>query len=112
MATSRMNNLFTDLPTSLPDELVTILAENQHIRIERIVSTGHSSAENFWYEQREHEWVIVLKGEAKLHFEGDDEPVHLTSGDHMQIPAHRRHRVAWTTPDAPTVWLAVFYADA
>ena len=107
-----MNNIFADLPSSLPEELVTVLAENQHVRIERIVSTGHSSPENFWYEQQEHEWVIVLKGEARLHFEGDDEPVHLTAGDHVLIPARQRHRVEWTTPDAPTVWLAVFYKDS
>ena len=106
-----MNNIFADLPSSLPEELVTVLVENQHGRIERIVSTGRSSPENFWYEQEEHEWVIALKGEATLDFEGDDDPVQLTPGDHVQIPAHRRHRVAWTTPDVPTVWLAMFYKD-
>ena len=107
-----MNNIFADLPFSLPEELVTVLAENQHVRIERIVSTGHSSPEDVWYEQQEHEWVIVLKGEAKLDFEGDDEPVYLTAGDHVLIPARRRHRVEWTTPDEPTTWLAVFYKDS
>ena len=25
------------------------------------------------------------------------------------IPAHRRHRVEWTDPEAPTVWLALHY---
>jgi len=25
------------------------------------------------------------------------------------IAAHRKHRVEWTTPDEPTVWLAVFF---
>ena len=106
-----MNNLFADLPSSLPEELITVLTENQHVRIERIVSTGQSSPENFWYEQQEHEWVVVLKGEANLQFEGDDEPVHLTAGDHVLIPARRRHMVEWTTADEPTVWLAVFYKD-
>ena len=106
-----MNNLFADLPSSLPEELITVLAENPHVRIERIVSTGQSSPENFWYEQQEHEWVVVLKGESKLQFEGDDEPVQLMAGDHVLIQARRRHRVEWTTPDEQTVWLAVFYKD-
>lgn len=105
-----MTNLFADLPTALPEELVEVLAENPHIRIERIVSTGHSSPESFWYDQDEHEWVVVLKGEAKLLFE-DGESVEMTPGDHVLIPAHRKHRVEWTTPDEPTVWLAVFFRD-
>jgi cupin 2 domain-containing protein len=105
----RMNNLFANLPTRLPEELVTILAESQHVRIERIISTGHASPEGFWYDQEEVEWVIVLMGAAKLLLEGDNEPVMMRPGDHLQIPAHRRHRVEWTTPDEPTVWLAVFY---
>ena len=42
-------------------------------------------------------------------FDGDDEPVHLKSSDYINIPAHRNHRVEWTTPDELTVWLAVFY---
>ncbi len=105
-----MGNLFTDLPTTLPEELVEVLAENQHVRIERIVSTGHASPVGFWYDQDEFEWVVVLKGEAKLLFE-DGETVEMTPGDHVLIPAHWKHRVEWTTPDEPTVWLAVFYRD-
>lgn len=105
-----MKNLFGDLPVDLPEEMETVLAENQHIRIERIVSTGHSSAEGFWYDQDEHEWVIVLNGEAKLVFD-DGETLRMRPGDHVLIHAHVKHRVEWTTPDEPTVWLAVFYRD-
>jgi cupin 2 domain-containing protein len=104
-----MNNLFANIPTALPEELVEVLAQNQHVRIERIVSTGHASPEGFWYDQEESEWVIVLKGEAKLVLEGDDVPITMRPGDHVLIPAHRKHRVEWTTPDEPTVWLAVRY---
>lgn len=105
-----MKNLFADLPDSLPEELTEVLAEHQHIRIERIVSTGHASPEGFWYDQDEHEWVVVLKGEAKLVFD-DGKAVQMTPGDHVLIPTHRKHRVEWTTPDEPTVWLAVFYRN-
>ena len=55
--------------------------------------------------------MVVLKGEAKLLLQGDAQPIHLKPGDHVTIPAHRRHRVEWTTPDEPTVWLAVFYGE-
>jgi cupin 2 domain-containing protein len=55
--------------------------------------------------------VVVLKGEARLRFEDDDKPIHMKMGDSINIPAHRKHRVEWTTPDEPTVWLAVFCRD-
>ena len=108
---TQSQNLLSPLPSNLPKELVETLAENKHVRIERIVSTGHASPEGFWYDQEEAEWVVVLKGEAKLLFVGETQPVHLKPGDHVTIPAHRRHRVEWTTPNEPTVWLAVFYGD-
>lgn len=102
-------SLFADLPHNLAEELVEVLAENEQVRIERIVSAGHTSPEGFWYDQEEHEWVAVLKGEAKLLFEGDDEAIHMKPGDYVNIPAHRKHRVEWTSPNEPTVWLAVFH---
>jgi cupin 2 domain-containing protein len=104
-----MRNLFADLPADVPEELVEILVEDQQVRIEQIISTGQSSPDGFWYDQDEHECVIVLKGEAKLLYEGDAEPIHMKPGDYINIPAHRKHRVEWTSPDEPTVWLAVFY---
>lgn len=110
MADQVPRNLFADLPITLHEELVSVLAENQHVRIERIVSTGHASPKEFWYDQDQHEWVIVLKGDAKLVFY-DGESVRMTPGDHLLIAAHRKHRVEWTTSDEPTVWLAVFFGD-
>jgi len=104
-------NLLSPLPSNLPVELVVRLAESKHVRIERIVSTGHASPKGFWYDQEEAEWVVLLKGEARLLFEGVTEPVQLKPGDHVTIPAHRRHRVEWTTPKEPTVWLTVFYRE-
>lgn len=103
------SNLFSGFPTSLPEEVSELLAGNQNVRIERIVSHGQASPEDFWYDQDEHEWVVVLQGEAKLVFEQEAEPLHLTCGDHILIPAGCKHRVHWTTPSQPTVWLAVFY---
>ena len=100
-------NLFTDLPQKLPDELITTLLQAADVRLERIVSHGHASPADFWYDQPQHEWVIVLKGAARLQFE--DGMVEMKVGDFINIPAHKKHRVEWTTPDEPTVWLAVHY---
>lgn len=107
----KIQSLFADRPSRLPDELVTVLLQAGNIRIERIVSHGHSSPEGFWYDQGQHEWVIVLKGAAKLRFEGHEQPIEMKAGDFMNIPSHKRHRVEWTTPDEPTIWLAVFYKE-
>ena len=103
------DNLYHELPTKLPDELTQVLIEQDNVRIERIVSTGHASPAGSWYDQTQHEWVIVLKGEAKLLIEGYPMPLRLKPGNFVNIPAGRKHRVEWTTSDEPTVWLAVFY---
>ena len=79
------------------------------MRIERIISHGHASRADFWYDQPEHEWVIVLQGAARLQF--PDRTVEMRPGDFINIPAFKEHRVPWTTPDEPTVWLGVHYAD-
>ena len=104
-----MENLFS-LDLDVFGELTEVLAASNHVRIERIVSRGHASPPGFWYDQSEHEWVAVLAGEARLLWEGGAE-VLLSPGDHVLIPAHRKHRVEWTTPHQDTVWLAVFYRD-
>jgi len=102
-----LTNIFSDVPSALRDELVQVLLTKADFRIERIVSHGHASPEGFWYDQEQNEWVLLLKGAAKLRFEND--LVEMKSGDFINIPAHRRHRVEWTTPDEPAIWLAVFY---
>jgi cupin 2 domain-containing protein len=103
-------NLFAGIPPQLSEELCTTLCRAQGIRIERIVSEGQRSPEGFWYDQEEHEWVVVLEGSAAVEFEGESEPVELRRGSYLNIPAHRKHRVTWTSPTEKTVWLAIHYA--
>jgi cupin 2 domain-containing protein len=104
------SNLFADLPADLPQELTHLLLSAQHVRIERIISQGQSSPSDFWYDQAEHEWILLVAGAARLQFENG--VIALKPGDFIDIPAHRRHRVEWTTPDGPTIWLAVFYGES
>ena len=59
-------NLFTNLPAHWPEELFTTLLQTPGLRIERIVSHGHQSPDGFWYDQPIGEWVIVLKGAARI----------------------------------------------
>lgn len=100
--------LLRPLPRTLAAEQVDRLNPPGVARVERIVSTGHASPPGFWYDQPEAEWVAVLQGAARIAFD-DGTELSLGPGDHIFIPPHRRHRVAWTSPDEPTVWLAVFY---
>jgi cupin 2 domain-containing protein len=102
-------NLFADIPQRLADEEITTLLSTPALRIERIVSHGQASPPDFWYDQPQAEWVIVLAGGAELAFEGDGATMRLGEGDWLHIPAHRRHRVAWTDPAQATIWLAVHH---
>lgn len=101
-------NLLDPLPVDRNAEVLTELLRHGPVRIERIVSNGHASPEGFWYDQDEHEWVLLLEGEAGIEW-ADGQRIHLRRGDALNLPAHTRHRVQFTS--CPAVWLAVFYGD-
>ena len=102
-------NIFNDIPANLPEELFTILVENKNVRIERIVSDGQRTPAGEWYDQLQHEWVILLQGEAVMAFENQESDYHLNTGDFLFIPARTRHRVIWTTAAQQTIWLAIHW---
>lgn len=102
-------NLFSGLPSGGVETFDTLLGR-PGLRIERIVSTGQASPADFWYDQPDDEWVVLLSGSAGLRFGDAAEARTLKPGDWVHIPAHVRHRVEWTDPSAPTVWLAVHFA--
>jgi cupin 2 domain-containing protein len=100
-------NLYGNIPDELPDELFQEILNLDNVRIERIVSRGHRSPEGFWYDQAWDEWVLVMGGRAGLEMEENTTVLELGPGDHLLIPAHTRHRVAWTEDGSDTIWLAV-----
>jgi cupin 2 domain-containing protein len=99
-----VKNVFAALPQEIRAEDFLNLFHRGSTTIERIVSHAHSSPPNFWYDQAEDEWVIVLRGHATLEFE-ECESVELKAGDYLTIPRHVWHRVARTSEQ--TIWLAV-----
>lgn len=104
-------NLLHDLPDASAAEVFERLPlSSDALRIERIVSQGQATPPGQWYDQDEHEWILLLKGSAGLRFEDEDRVHILKAGDCLEIPAHRRHRVEWTHPVQLTLWLAVFYS--
>ena len=101
-------NIFASADTSL-EEFTEILASSHEgpMRIERIVSEGHVSPVDFWYDQSEFEWVIVLQGNAELEFMNHGK-IALSHGDWVFITAHEKHRVTYTSDNPKCTWLAVF----
>ena len=104
-----MKNIHEIPANGLPAELVEVLAEGPRVRIERIVSDGHGSPEDFWYDQEQNEWVLLISGSAVLEFA--DRTLEMKAGDYVLIPARQKHRVLSTSPVEKTVWLAVFYEN-
>ena len=93
-------------------ETTDLLLEHSGLRLERIHSCQASSPEGFWYEQREHEWVLLLEGSAQLQFEDEPTARQLCRGDSLWIEAGRRHRVVATDPAPGCVWVALFWSAA
>ena len=106
-----MSNLFDDVPARLPAEQIDVLVTAPGVRVERIVSTGHATPPGEWYDQNADEWVVVLRGRARLRIEGESAARDLGPGDHVLLRAHVRHRVEWTDDAGPTVWLAVHHGS-
>jgi len=107
-----LSNVFDALPVAGADEAFDVLLARAGLRIERIVSNGHASPPGFWYDQPQGEWLIVIAGAARLRFEDEPAARSLRPGDCLDIAARRRHRVEWTDPAAPTIWIAVHYGGA
>ena len=106
-------NLFAGVNHDANEERFDTLVSRNGVLIERIVSTGQASPPGFWYDDAREEWVALLAGAATLEFADTAEPPRrLLPGDYVHIPAHCRHRVSWTDPAVPSVWLAVYVGAA
>ena len=104
-----IRNIFSGMQKQTSGEILETILQADQFKIERIISRGHATAEGEWYDQDKNEWVLVLKGNAGLLFEGDNETVVMKTGDYINIPAHQKHRVEWTDPEEETIWLAIHY---
>ncbi len=102
------DNILSAIPEALPEELEQLLLKNEHVSISRILSKGHSAPAQGWYEQKDNEWVLVLKGEGIIEF-ADNSERHMQAGDYQFIPARKKHRVKWTSAEEVTVWLAIHF---
>ncbi len=106
----QVENLFNHLPSATAEESFRTLANGRGVKIERIISQGHSSPSSGWYDQELDEWVIVLSGQGHIKID-DGRQYKLKAGDYLTIPAHTKHKVTWTSPKEPTIWIAVHFMD-
>jgi len=103
-----LKNIFDNFSKENEKEFIEEILSTKNFRLGRIISEGHTSPLNFWYDQDKNEFVLLLKGKAKLSFE-NGKKIELNPGDYMIINAHQKHRVDWTDPDQKTFWLTIFY---
>lgn len=102
-----IKNLYDEIPVFIEKEIVETIISSGKVRVERIISDNHSSPENFWYDQSENEFVLLLKGNAVIEFENYEQE--MLPGDYIIIEAHKKHRVKSTSKNEKTIWLTLFY---
>jgi cupin 2 domain-containing protein len=103
-----VKNIFRETPENSREEFLEVLLNNPSFKMERIISQGHVSPENFWYDQVKNEFILLISGNAKILFESDFN-LELMPGDYFIIPAHKKHRVVFTQPDEKTIWLTLHF---
>ena len=120
-------NIYDKIPESITEEIIEIMYQNPHCKVERIISNGQITTENEWYDQDQEEWIILVQGEAtilieKLQEESSDkcnilncnikeescDKVHMVKGDTLLIKSHQKHRVIYTSQNPLCIWLCVF----
>lgn len=104
----KTQNIFTNLPNKKTNEVFKTLLKTKNMKIERIVSLGQCTPGGVWLKEKSNEWVILLKGKAKLRFKKGNRLVTLKRGDYVYIPSGAGHRVEWTSSKEKSVWLAVW----
>ncbi len=92
----------------LNDELFDKLLEGKRFIVNRIVSPSMPEGDVKWYDQEEDEWLVLLQGEASIEY-SDGKKKMLKPFDILNIPAHCRHRVAYTSSEPLAVWLTIHY---
>lgn len=105
---NELKNIFENIPNKFGTEFLEEVLSTKDFKLERIVSEGDSSPENFWYDQDKNEFVLLLSGSAKICFD-NGRILELKPGDYFVIEAHQKHRVDSTDPNQKTFWLTLHY---
>jgi cupin 2 domain-containing protein len=101
-------NILLGIPEKLSEEYFEEIISSNQFKLERIVSEGHKSPKDFWYDQEKDEFVMLISGSAEIQFENEP-AVQMVKGDYLIIPAHKKHRVEKTDLIQQTIWLALHF---
>ncbi|MEW6004009.1 MAG: cupin domain-containing protein [Stygiobacter sp.] len=105
---NELKNIFSQIPENITVEIFEKIISSENFFVERIISDGHKSPDNFWYDQNKNEFVLILQGSAIIKYD-DGKIFYLKVGDYLIIPAHQKHRVEETSSKEKTIWLAIHY---
>lgn len=103
-----IKNIRDNVPEKLKEEFFEEILAGSNFKLERIISEGHASPKDFWYDQDKNEFVFLFSGSAELLYD-DGRKFFLNAGDYLIIPAHQKHRVERTDSKQKTYWLALHY---
>ncbi|WP_245806423.1 cupin domain-containing protein [Francisella halioticida] len=97
------NSVYSVFPKFSKDEVFTDLLKYENVHVEKIISYGQVTDTDKPYVQDHDEWVLVLKGKAKLNLEAKEHI--LEEGRYLFIPKGSKHWLTYTA--IPTIWLAI-----
>lgn len=95
-------NIYEIAEPSKNSETFFIVHQTPTLKIEAIRSRLFTPGDV--YDQEEDEWVLLVRGEARLQIQNDE--FLLRAGNSLFLPRHTLHRVLSTSDDA--LWIAVF----
>ncbi|MBN2175515.1 MAG: cupin domain-containing protein [Bacteroidales bacterium] len=101
-----INNIYKPPIGIDKEEVFENLHLSKKIKIERIFTQKPYETPGEWFDQPQDEWVLLLKGKAKLEFK-NDKIIEMNEGDYIFIPAHKIHRVYNSSKEPKCVWLAI-----
>ena len=105
----RDDNLLQEALPSKGYETERILLEGDRWWLTLINSNEASTPSGEWMSQETFEWVLLLRGSARISCDNPSEEIDPSLGDHWFCPPHRRHRVERTDPSPGTLWLALLW---
>jgi cupin 2 domain-containing protein len=89
--------------------VIETLAETRSIKIDRITARGQVSPPGDFAPEPSNEFILLLKGQLILEYEGDDHKVTLEPGDFAHKGTDQRTRADYTSEEEETVWVKISY---
>jgi len=104
----KVSNLFNVSVVKPNKERFFPLINGESFLSEKIISNGFKSPQSEWMSSNTKEWVVLIKGRARLEIE-DGEVLNLKAGDYFLIPGKTKHRLLFTSKKPYCYWLAIHF---